>query len=249
MQNIFQTGRSLTAVAALAALSLPAVAQAQDYAKFQLGVLAPEANDAYWLPPGYPGSDPQVNFGLGDLDKVGFASAAVGRSFQNGLRADLELLVTGKADATGDCSSASDGTPCSGHADISDATVRTSALLANVSYEFMQGAKVQPYVTAGAGVAWNKLSDWTRSNPAATRPERTFDGDTQQNFAWTAGVGASYEIAAAGRPMFLDVSWRYFDFGEVEGGTNPQDTAAAATKGLNFDLTGHALAMGLRIPF
>ncbi|WP_425073744.1 hypothetical protein [Sagittula sp. S175] len=68
--------------------------------------------------------------------------------------------------------------------------------------------------------------------------------------AWTAGIGVAYEMAAMGRPMFVDVSYPYFDFGSVSGGTTPvSDNGAAASKGLNFDLTGHALSIGLRIPF
>lgn len=241
------------AAAAVAALAIPMAAQAQDdYVKFSLGMLAGNTSGANWHPPGYP-VDPQVNFGLGNLDKVGFGGVAVGHSFDNGLRADLELIVTGASDATGACSGASDGSACNTHSDITRATVKTRAIMANVSYDFMKGGKVQPYATLGIGVANNVLSDWTRTaNPGNTtpRPVRTFAGATEQSLAWTAGIGVSYEIAAMGRPALLDLSYRYFDFGSVRGGTTPvSDNGAAASKGLNFDLTGHALAVGLRIPF
>lgn len=234
------------------AMAAPMAACAEgDYVAFSLGMMAPTAENAMWHSPGYP-TDTEVSFGLGDLDKTGFASVAVGHGFANGLRGELELIVASPTDATGGCSGASDGSSCNTHADITDATVRTNAVMANLSYDFMKGGKLQPNATLGAGVAYNKLSDWTRTanpgNPTA-RPMRTFEGGTETSFAWTAGIGVAYEMAAMGRPMFVDVSYRYFDFGSVSGGTTPvSDNGAAASKGLNFDLTSHALS-GLRIPF
>ena len=234
----------------VAAQPVAALAEGE-YLKLQLGTFAPTATDENWQPPGYP-NDPQVNFDIGAMDNTGFASVAVGKSFGNNIRGDIELLVTGATDATGACDSASDGSPCIEHSDITDAKFKSSALMANVSYDFATAGKIQPYVTAGVGFARNKLTSWTRTaNPdnPTTRPVRTFSGDTSVDLAWSVGAGVTYDLGQVKRPMFLDMSYRYFNLGEVEGGTAPDDPGDVPTKGLNFDVTGHVLAVGVRIPF
>ncbi len=244
--------RALTG-AALATLMLPAAAMAEEnYVRLEMGLALPDAGDANWLPPGYP-QDPQVNFNLGDMGSTGFGSIAVGHAWDNGFRADLAFLFSGKVDATGPCSSASDASDCNTHADITGGEVSTAALMANLTYAFMPDRQWQPFVTAGLGVARNKMSDWTRTanpgNTNASRPVRTFEGATEQGFAWTVGAGASRKMMASGRPMYLDLTWRYFDFGEAKGGTTALDGDSAATEALNFDMTGHLFSVGLRIPF
>ncbi|MBO6867312.1 MAG: porin family protein [Thalassococcus sp.] len=236
--------------ALIAAQPVAAVAEGE-YLKLQLGTFAPTAEDEYWRPHGYP-DDPQVNFDIGAMDNTGFASVAIGKSFGNNIRGDVELLVTGATDATGACDSASDGTPCSEHADITDAKFKTSALMANVSYDFAMSGKLQPYVTAGVGVARNKVTSWTRTaNPDndTTRPVRTFSDDTNVDLAWSVGAGVTYDLGQVKRPMFLDMSYRYFNLGEAQGGSTPDDTGEIPVKALNFDVTGHVLAVGVRIPF
>ena len=51
-------------------------------------------------------------------------------------------------------------------------------------------------------------------------------------------------------PAKLDLTWRYFDHGSVTGGTERLDGGGGGlpVEGLNFDLTDHILAVGLRIP-
>lgn len=242
-------------VAAALALALPMAAQAEDYLKLELGLMAPQAADAHWQPPGYP-ADPEVSFDLNNLGTIGYGSVAVGHGFGNNLRADLELLRTGWMDASGPCASATDGTPCNTHSDISDAEVRSTAILANLSYDFATPGKFRPFVTVGLGVAKNKMSEWTRvANPGnvtvpANRIVRTFSEHSQSELAWTLGVGGSYAFNAGGRDMYVDVAYRYFDFGSVQGGATPiSDPGQSPTKPLTFDMTSHALSMGLRIPF
>jgi opacity protein-like surface antigen len=246
------TNKARGLLGAICLVALPVTAQAEEYFKFQLGLTAPEASDAYWLPKGFP-NDPQVNFDIDDLGTTGFGSLAVGHAYANGLRADVEFLFTGRGDATGACSSASNGSSCFVHSDITDAEVRSKAIMANVTYEFAMSGALKPFVTAGVGYAQNTLSDWTRTaNPGnpTTRPVRTFEGSTENSFAWTLGVGASYEVTSAKQPLFIDVSYRYFDLGSVEGGRAPtSDNGASPDKGLSFDMASHALTVGLRIPF
>lgn len=236
--------------ALIAAQPIAAFAEGE-YIKFQLGTFAPTATDENWQPHGYP-EDPQVNFDIGGMDNTGFASVAIGKTFGNNIRGDVELLVTGATDATGACDSASDGSACIEHSDITDAKFKTSALMANVSYDFAMSGKFQPYVTAGVGVARNKLTSWTRTANEGNdteRPVRTFSGDTNVNLAWSVGAGMTYDLGQVKRPMLLDVSYRYFNLGEVEGGTTPDDPGEIPVKALNFDVTGHVVAVGVRIPF
>lgn len=241
------------AVSAFLMAVLPVAATAENnYLKFQLGAVAPKGADAHWLPPDFPTTAPRTNFGIGNLDHVGFGSVAIGHRYDNGLRADLELMVTGQTDATGPCTSASDATPCNDHSDITAAKVSTAALLANVTYDLPSSGKVQPFITAGAGLARNKMSAWTRTaNPGnpTPRPVRTFSANAKLNLAWTAGMGVAFDIGKGNQPMYLDLSYRYFNLGKAEGGTVPTDPGNSPVRALNFDLTAQVLSVGLRIPF
>lgn len=225
------------------------------YARVELGGAIPSLDDAYWLPPGFPG-DPQVNFDL-DGDNVGFGAIAVGFDWMNGFRADVALSRTGDIGFSGPCSSASDGSDCdlTPHADISDGSVRSTALMANLFYSPLEArgsnATFQPYFVGGLGFSRNTMDSWTRVNPAAATPTRVFNSNSETEFAWSLGVGASWQLTAPGeRPILLDVSWRYYDFGEAVGGSvgSPGGPGSVPVQPLTFDLNSQVLSIGVRIP-
>ncbi|NKX44029.1 outer membrane protein [Roseicyclus persicicus] len=229
------------------------------YLRFEIGGALTTLGDAYWLPPGQ--SDPQIDFDL-DGDDVGFGAIAVGFDWQNGVRADLALLRTGDIGFAGPCASASDGSPCDGtqqanfldqHADISDGSVHSAALMANLFYAPLEArgsaATFQPYVVAGLGLARNAVDYWTRVNPAATQPTRTFGSNTTTDLAWSIGIGASWQLTRPGdRPILLDVSLRHYDFGTAVGGSTSAQQGGIPREPLTFELTSQVLTVGLRIP-
>ena len=129
--------------------------------------------------------------------------------------------------------------------------------MANVFYAPMEArgsnAVFQPFVVAGIGVAENEVSEWTRRNTAsgAGRTFRTFEGDTNSGVAWSVGLGASLQVTKPGKwPVILEAAWRYYDFGEANGGTTPLpgEGNGVPAKALTFENTSNVVSFGLRIP-
>ena len=222
------------------------------YLRAELGGALPRLSGGNWLPPGR--ADPRVFFDLG-ADPAAVGTIALGYEWQNGFRGDLSLMRTGSIGFSGLCSSASDGSDCvlTPHANISAGSVRTTAMMINLFYAPFEasgsGGGFQPWVTVGAGMARNTVPSWTRENRAAPQPVRVFGSNTQDQFAWSVGIGASWQLAGpADRPMLLDVGWRYYDFGSAEGGATPDVGRGIPRQPLNFDLTSHVFSIGIRVP-
>ena len=266
--------RSLAILGLWLAVAAPATAQGLDrydatlstqasvtygpYLRLELGGQMPDLADAYWRPPGWvpnpPPGDPQVNFDLSG-DTGGLAAIAVGFDWQNGIRGDLSFLATRSSGFSGPCSSASDGSSCAIHATIADGSVQTRALMANLFYAPLEArganSRFQPFVVAGLGFARNEVESWTRVNPLSATQTRVFGSHTENAFAWSLGLGASWQLTDPGeRPVLLEVAWRYYDFGEAVGsgiGT-PGGPGSVPVQPLTFDLTSQVFSIGLRIP-
>ena len=249
----------------LAVLAAPSVVAAQNtgdgltasvtygpYARLEFGVAIPSLNGAFWLPPGP--ADPQINFDA-DGSETGFGAIAIGYDWQNGVRADLSFFGTGTSDVTAPCSSASDGSGCATHADITSATVKTRGVMANVFYAPFEArgsnTVFQPFLVGGVGIARNEVGDWTRSNPAAVRPVRTFEGDTTTGLAWSIGAGASLQVTKPGRwPVIVEATWRYYDFGSASGSATPLpgNGNSQPRQPFTFDNSDQVFTLGVRIP-
>lgn len=220
------------------------------YVRFEIGGSHRSLNDAYWLPPGYP-SDPKVTFDLGSGSGT-FGGVALGYDWMNGFRGDIELLSRGRMDLSGPWTSPAPGP----HADITGGTVRTTALMLNVYYSPLEkkgvNSRVQPFLTAGFGVASNQVGDWTRTNLAdADRPVRTFAGDTKTSIALSVGVGVSLQLTKAGQhPVILDASYKYYYFGEARGGATPLpgNGNSEPVQPLTFHPSDQVLSISIRIP-
>lgn len=263
----FLTALGLSITLGFGGAAIPAAAQSLDdptvstqvasvtfgpYVRAELGALNWHLEDAYWLPPGP--ADPQINFDL-DGDNTGMAAIAIGYDWQNGFRGDFSLIRTGQSDIAGPCSSASDGSSCTGtpHADITGGTITTTALMANVFYSPLerQGSNsvFQPFVVAGLGFAHNDVGVWTRTNLAAPRPVRSFESNSSLDLAWSLGIGAAWQVSRAGqRPVIIEASWRYYDFGTASGGTTPIGPGSTPREGLTFENRSQVFSIGVRIP-
>lgn len=222
------------------------------YIRGELGVASTGPDDAFWRPPGFP-SDPQINFNA-DADEASLVGLAFGYDWQNGFRGEIAFDMFGSADMTAPCASASDGSSCAIHADISRASIKTRALMANMYYSPREArgnnSRVQPFVTAGLGIARNEVSDWTRTNPLAGQPVRTFDGATTNEFAWSVGAGIAVELDTDTRhPVIFEATYRYFDFGTATGGSvsvGPGNSQPSAP--FQFEHRSHVISVGIRIP-
>jgi opacity protein-like surface antigen len=232
------------------------------YVRAELGGMVPELADGNWLPPGP--ADPRIFFDL-DGDNSGLAAIAFGFDWQNGFRGDLSIMHTGSIGFSGPCSSASDGSPCDrppaiqAHADITDGSVRSTAVMANLFYAPLEArgsnSRFQPFVVGGIGMSRNTVESWTRFNLDAGTPPgsgpatRVFGENSENQFAWSVGLGASWQLTEPGeRPILLDVGWRYYDFGTAEGGSTADVGAGIPRQPLNFDPTSQVFSIGIRIP-
>ncbi len=135
-------------------------------------------DDALWQP---GAGDPTIGFDL-DGDVNGLASFALGYDWQNGIGLEGAVLATGWTGFDGPCTGASDEASCSLHADISDGSFRTTALMANLHFAPFEarGSHLifQPFVVAGLGVADYRAGDWPGGRPrppAKSRPSRARD--------------------------------------------------------------------------
>ena len=227
------------------------------YVRLELGGANHELSNAFWLPPGV--SDPQVNFEATPNDDVnGFGAAAIGYDWQNGFRADVSLFSTGDIGITAPCSSASNGTACSTHADITDATLNSTGLMGNLFYAPLeaQGSSsvFQPFVVVGLGIARNEVGEWTRTkNPDNatydTNTVRTFESNSSTDLAWSVGLGASLQLTRPSKwPVILEAAFRYYDYGTGSGGSDPVGTGESARQGFTVDHTDQVISLGIRIP-
>jgi opacity protein-like surface antigen len=101
------------------------------------------------------------------------------------------------------------------------------------------------------GVARNEVGDWTRESPTSARPIRTYEGNTSSGFAWSVGIGGSYQITEPGRwPVIVEAAWRYDDFGEASGGSTPLPGFGGSEprEPFTFDNTSKVVSFGVRIP-
>ncbi|NNU80041.1 outer membrane beta-barrel protein [Halovulum dunhuangense] len=228
-------------------IDAPAVTYGR-YARFDLGAGFSATDSGDWLPPG--ASDPRVFFALDGENGIA-GTAAIGFDWMNGWRAEAALTHVGKETVGGDWSRTEPATP-GPHASV-EADISSTALMGNVYYLPFQrpgrNAKFQPFVTAGLGLSMNSMDDWTRTNPSATDPVRSFEGASHIDLAWSVGLGASMQISATGkRPILLEASYRYYDLGAARGSATPLDGGNAPRDPLSVDRESHVLAIGLRIP-
>ena len=213
----------------------------------------------YWQSPG-PG-DPRITYDVNaDATFAGFIS--VGKTVMDGVRADVSLGFTGSQDIqaywVSPPPSTAGGKP-NDHANIAT-SVSTISGMFNVTVEPLAVAgyesAIQPFITAGIGVANVSMGNWTRTNLATINPPaqqvRTFVGDDSMNFAWSIGGGVSVDLKETlNRTAFLDLGYRYMDFGKVSGGFTPLPGNGNSTpiEPFNFRHTAHVVTIGLRFPF
>ncbi|MCV2880103.1 hypothetical protein OE699_14730 [Sedimentimonas flavescens] len=224
------------------------------YLRIEGGYASRSLHDAYWLPPGYPGKDPRVNFDLDD-DKGAIWGVAAGYDWLNGFRADVELLGRSGMDLNGVWASPGPGP----HADITGGTVRTTALMANLYYAPLEQrgshSRFQPFLFSGLGLANNKVSTWTRTNPDAEggeeRTDRSFEGDSNLTIAAAIGFGASIQLTKPGQhPVILEAAYKYYYFGTAHGGATPLPGSGTSEpyKPLTFKPNDQVVTLSLRIP-
>ena len=222
------------------------------YLRAEFGMATTDINDGSWQPHGYP-SDPQVNFDLSGEDGS-FDTVAMGFDWMNGYRFDLGMTFSESMSVTGPCASASDGSSCAIHADITSASLKTNALMGSLYYSPLEAAgkntTFNPFVVVGLGLANNKVGDWTRTNDSlSTGVDRSFEGDSSTSLAYSLGFGASWQVTKPGQwPVILEASYRYYNFGTAQGGSTPINGGQSPVTPLTFDVDNQVVSIGVRVP-
>ena len=227
---------------------------AQAYLRLGIGSGSYDISDGNWAPPGAApnGSDPVVFFDLSEPEGVA-GTIAFGRQLRIGWRGEILFTAFDNKDVSGPWSYTVPATP-GPHADVST-TIESRALMANVLYDLPNIGtgrfSAQPFLSAGIGMAWNKMGDWTRTNAASSRPSRTFEGDTNTDLAWTLGAGVSWNVGKnSSGPIKLDLMYQYFDLGSAQGGSTLLSGGGSSTpvSPLEFDVSSQVISVGVRIP-
>jgi opacity protein-like surface antigen len=154
----------------------------------------------------------------GDFAGGAMLEAGAGWHFGHGLRLSATIGFLPSMDYSGH-SNFLQGTSFEGTPEDVDGTVESWTLFADAALDLAEMAgwsdlPVRPYVTAGAGVAWNHLDPMVFRFPALDQTTTTPGGDTT-SFAWRAGIGLTIPLDDA---VAIDIAWRYLDLGTVETG-------------------------------
>jgi opacity protein-like surface antigen len=119
------------------------------------------------------------------------------------------------------------------------AKISTVTSLANLYFDLGTWFGITPYVGAGAGAAFVRMSDFA----SASYPGSPVSND-RWNFAWAAMGGLSYAFSPH---LLVDIGYRYLDQGYAQSGvvapapSNQQVTIK--------DLTAHEVRAGVRYAF
>jgi opacity protein-like surface antigen len=185
-----------------------------------------------------PCSTPGTLNDIGDSYVIG---AGVGYRVNPNIRAELALAYRGGFDLDQPDSGAPPTT--------FKGSIKSWNVMLNGYYDFDIGSPLKPYVTAGIGIARNKVGTINATNPAAATLPALFSnyqwvGDTDTSFAWSLGAGVAY---AVGRGT-LELGYRYVDLGDLKIPAqtvifNPGPVSYDGAKG---QLRTHEITLGFR---
>ncbi len=181
--------------------------------------------------------------------------AGLGWDFGHGLRLSAsigwlpERSISGTSNFLDGTSYA--GTPERVTASVESWTAFADAELDLVSLAGWEGWTLRPFITAGLGVAWNRLDPMVFRFPALDQTTTTPGGD-RTAFAWRAGAGLTVPVDDR---LAVDFTWRYTDLGVV--GTDageitverPSGTSRVTVGKTEADLASHTFGLTLRWSF
>jgi OmpA-OmpF porin, OOP family len=154
-----------------------------------------------------------------EYDDGGVADLAVGHSFPNGLRLELDYSYR-----QNDVSSIA-GVSAGGSAKV-------NSILANILYALPVNGWLTPYVGAGAGYGWMNYGDLAPIAGSGVN-------DTDSGFAYQLIAGVEHRIDDH---LSASLSYRYF-------GMPDTGFTTASGLGVDSDYSSHAIMIGLRWSF
>jgi len=130
--------------------------------------------------------------------------------------------------------------------DINDpmhTSLSTYTLMLNGYYDVGNFHGFVPYVGAGIGVAYHRMSGvYFTENPFLTN---TIEGNNDLSFAWSVMAGVAYQISPR---AVIDFGYRYIDMGKATSGR--ADNAGFVNPRVTIDdIVAHEFKIGLRYHF
>ncbi len=123
------------------------------------------------------------------------------------------------------------------------ASVKSTTLMFNGYKDLGSFGGITPYIGAGVGVSYNKMSDvYFTDNPNLLN---RIGGASRTSLAWSLMAGVGYQL---NERAILDLGYRYMDYGKAE--SSRVDNTGAINPPLRInDLTAHEFKVGLRYHF
>ena len=114
--------------------------------------------------------------------------------------------------------------------------VETFTTLANVYFDLGTWAGITPYIGAGAGVSWNRTSDYFSN--ALLFPNLQGLKESKWDFAWAAIGGLTFNLSPN---LLMDISYRYLNMGDAITPIASNNNQLTIT-----DMTAQEFRVGLR---
>ena len=133
--------------------------------------------------------------------------------------------------------------PNTNYVDPMHTSIKSTTLMFNGYRDLGSFGGITPYVGAGVGVAYNKMSDVSfTGNPFLTNQ---IQGDSRLSLAWSLMAGIGYQF---NERAILDVGYRYMDYGKAQSGR--VDNLGFVNPAVQLsDITAHEFKVGLRYHF
>jgi opacity protein-like surface antigen len=122
-------------------------------------------------------------------------------------------------------------------------SIKSHTLLVNVYKDLGNYRGIVPYIGAGVGVAYNKMSEvYFTGNPLLTN---RIEGESKLSLAWNVMAGIGWQVSDR---AILDFGYRFMDYGKAQSGR--VDSAGFVNPRVFVDdIRAHEFKVGLRYHF
>jgi opacity protein-like surface antigen len=186
------------------------------------------------------------------MDNALFGGVGLGcGSGSRGIRGEVMLSHTAHRKFTGEpvnfsfteVFTAPNPNPAPTFVDPMHTSIRSTTLMFNGYKDLGSFGGFTPYLGAGVGVSYNKMSEvYFTDNPYLIN---RIQGDSRLSLAWALMAGVGYQVSDR---AILDLGYRYMDYGKANSGridnTNSINPAVRIS-----DITAHEVKIGLRYHF
>lgn len=184
------------------------------------------------------------------MDNAWFGGVGIGcGSGSRGFRGELALGYTGHRKIDGQPLIYQGPAPLLGIApapvldDPLHTGVKSYTGMVNAYYDFGQFGGITPYLGAGVGVAYNRMSE-VYFTDNVNLPNR-IQGDSRLSLAWALMGGIGWQVSDR---AILDLGYRYMNYGKANSGVI--DSAGFINPAVRVDsLSAHEFRVGLRYHF